>query len=91
MPRQTAPFGIFGTFLQEEGILLHIPLLPADTVRTKFIDFEPPSGRNRHLSEWVLVCFSSSRRLVFDMTPITEFDPVWNGFSMESANLGVDL
>jgi hypothetical protein len=38
-----------------------------------------------------LACFISSRRLVFDMAPITEFDPYCDGFSMESANLGVDL
>jgi hypothetical protein len=91
MPRQPATFSIFGTSLQEEGILLHIAWLPPDAVRTKVIDFEPPYGWNWHLRVWVVACFSCSCRLVFDMTPITEFDPVWNGFSMESVNLGVDL
>jgi hypothetical protein len=60
-------------------------------IRTQPFVFEPPSGRERHLSVWVVFCFCISCRLVFDMTPITEFDPVGNGFSMESANLGVDL
>ena len=49
---------------------------PGSRVRTKSFVFAPPSHRKRHLSIWVFACFRSSCRLVFDMTPITEFDPV---------------
>jgi hypothetical protein len=58
--------------------LLHIPWLRGDAVRTKPFDFEPPSGRIRHLSMWVLACFSSSCPLDFGMPQITEFDPAWS-------------
>ena len=61
---------------RKAAIVCTISACRRDPIRTKSSEFAPPSSRNLHLSKWVLACFSSSCRLVFDMTPITEFDPV---------------
>jgi hypothetical protein len=75
MATPCAYFSRFGTYLPQDRNLLHIPWQRVGAVRTKAFDFEPPSGQIRHLSKWVVACFSSSCPLVFDMPQITEFDP----------------